>query len=69
MAHETCPHCGYVAYGDSSEIGKMLAQHIEREHNQGYRASSSWGKCGYCNGRGKDVWGIPCSYCNGSGIA
>lgn len=68
MAHETCPQCGHVVYGDSSEIGRMMKEHVEREHNQGYRASSSWSKCGVCGGTGKNTWGGDCSNCGGSGV-
>ena len=66
--HETCPHCGKVIEGDGSNLRRLLAEHIERYHNQGYRRSDSWSKCHYCGGRGKDSWGITCPHCNGSGI-
>ena len=69
MAHETCLKCGQVIYGDSSVLGKLMAEHDRRMHEQGWRRASSWGKCCYCDGRGKDVYGITCKYCNGSGIA
>ena len=67
--HLNCPHCSFVADGDSSVVNKILQQHIKREHEQGYRPLSSWGNCRYCGGRGKDTNGITCKYCNGSGIA
>lgn len=66
--HETCPHCGKVIVGESYELKRLMQAHIKAEHEQGYRRLDSWGKCHYCNGRGKDVWGITCKYCNGSGI-
>lgn len=70
MAHETCPYCSFVAENiNSSVMQKILADHIRREHEQGWRRASSWGACKHCNGRGKDVYGITCKYCNGSGIA
>lgn len=66
--HTDCPYCGRTIDGDSSNLNRLLQEHIQREHTQGYRRSDSWNKCHYCDGRGKDVWGITCSHCNGSGI-
>ena len=66
--HETCPHCGAVIIGDSSNIGRLYREHIERMHNQGYRRSDSWNKCSACNGTGKDPWGLLCMRCKGSGV-
>ena len=66
--HTDCPYCGKTIVGGSSELNRLLQEHIKREHEQGYRRIDSWGKCHYCDGRGKDVWGRTCKHCNGSGI-
>lgn len=67
MAHINCPHCSFVAYGDSSEITRKMNEHIRREHEQSYRRSDSWLKCGRCNGTGK-FCGLKCPNCDGSGV-
>ena len=66
--HETCPHCGKVIVGESYEINAKMQRHIQMAHEQGYRRVDSWHKCPYCDGRGKDVYGITCIHCRGSGI-
>lgn len=66
--HKDCPHCSFVAVGDSSVVDRILKEHIEKTHTQGYRPSSSWHKCSVCSGSGKNTWGGPCSNCNGSGV-
>lgn len=69
MAHSDCPHCGKTIYSDdSSKLYRLMQEHIQREHTQGYRRSDSWRKCHCCGGTGKDVYGIPCKYCDGSGV-
>lgn len=67
MAHQTCPYCSFVAYGDSSELKRILKAHIQQTHEQGYRPTSSWRTCGVCRGTGKNTWGGECSNCHGSG--
>ena len=66
MALLTCPECGQVIYGDSSEVKRMLKEHIRRVHEQGYRRVDSWRDCSNCFGHGK-VGGVDCPYCGGSG--
>ena len=68
MAHESCQYCGKTIFGDTSVLNKLLQEHIQREHEQGYRRADSWNKCSYCGGRGKDTNGITCKNCDGSGI-
>lgn len=65
--HQDCPYCGKTIVGDSSELPRKMAQHIQMTHEQGYRRLDSWSPCPYCSGRGKDVYGITCKYCRGSG--
>lgn len=66
--HDTCPYCGRVICGESYELNRFMQRHIKIAHEQSFRGSSSWHKCHYCDGRGKDVHGITCIHCNGSGI-
>lgn len=66
--HTDCPYCGKTIDADSGSLDRLLREHIQRNHEQGYRRSDSWHTCRSCAGRGKDVWGRICPTCNGSGI-